>query len=68
MEWINIKQIEKLPESLKDVLFTDGNEVFKGYRVKSSIDEFDFWHSITDRTIENVTHWMPLPVVPKDKE
>jgi len=63
MNWINVEDIEKLPELLEEVLFTDSEGVYKGYRLKSSISEVE-WYSITDTRIDGVTHWMPLPELP----
>jgi hypothetical protein len=65
MKWISVK--DKLPVSLEDVLFTDGGGVYKGYRLVSSISEvdWDYWYSVTENRIKGVTHWMPLPELPK---
>ncbi len=64
VQWISINEIDRLPESLNEVLFTDGQEIFKGYRIQSIIDEPDMWHSSGDQTIYEVTHWMSLPKLP----
>lgn len=65
MMWIKVQ--EKLPEDMEYVLFTDGKDVFKGYRMSSELDvEWDYWYSISDTRIEDVTDWMPLPELPKE--
>ena len=66
MNWISVE--DRLPESLEDVLFTEGEGVYKGYRLVSSISEvdWDYWYSVTETRIEDVTHWMPLPELPHD--
>jgi|KBSMisStandDraft_5_1062788.scaffolds.fasta_scaffold63114_5 hypothetical protein len=66
MNWIDV--YDKLPESLEEILFTDGDSVYKGYRFRPSNSDFewDSWYSITETRIEGVTHWMPLPELPKE--
>ncbi len=66
MEWIDVKEKDKLPEDLENILFTDGVHVYKGYRMTSSISEvdFDYWYSVTDSSVLDVSHWMPLPKPP----
>ncbi len=70
MNWISVEDKNRLPPSLEDVLFTDGRNVFKGYRIQTSADDWEipwhYWHSVTENTIEDVTHWMPLPELPHD--
>ena len=68
MEWISVEDEEKLPEHLEDVLFTDGINIFKGYRLVVCLgsSEIDYWYSNLDNRILDVTHWMPLPKPPKD--
>ena len=61
--WISVN--ERLPEVERDVLVYMGNEVCKVcWR-----DERGDWHTSTrlfDK--EDVTHWMPLPELPKGCE
>ncbi len=64
-KWISVLDIKNLPESLEDVLFTDGKEVFKGFRIESFDKEYNDWHSVTEFVIQKVTHWMPLPKPPR---
>lgn len=65
MNWISVEDIKKLPDDLDDVLFTDGKEVFKGYKTSSQIDDYIGWFSVSDRSIYDVTHWMRLPELPQ---
>ena len=64
MNWISVEDKERLPESLEDVLFTDGDRVYKGYRLSSELDDFVGWYNSNDSSIYEVTHWMPLPELP----
>jgi hypothetical protein len=64
MEWI--KCSDKNPGDLDAILFTDGREIFKGYRMSSSTDDWFAWYCDNDSTIYDVTHWMPLPNSPKE--
>ncbi len=66
MNWISVEYKEKLPEDFQDVLFTDGKGVYKGYRMSPCIDSLDYWYSVSDCSIDGVTHWMPLPELPHD--
>lgn len=63
MKWISVH--EKVPDDLEEVLFTDNKEIFKGYRMRSSLDDRFSWYSNSDFTIHDVTHWMYLPELPK---
>jgi hypothetical protein len=78
--WINIKN--GLPPPSDDgegfsinVLITNGIEIGLGYYEYEYFgDENDpvrysspSWHDATDYVTEGVTHWMPLPALPKDK-
>ena len=63
MKWINV--LDKSPEDLKSVIFTDGKEIFKGYRISSSVDDWFSWYTEGDFKIYDVTHWMTLPFLPK---
>ncbi len=64
MDWI--KCVDRFPEEFEDVLFTDGKDVFKGHLYNSGLDDFILWFSVSESTIDNVTHWMLLPNPPKD--
>lgn len=67
MNWISVEDKSKLPEHLEDVLFTDGINIFKGYRLVVFLGSsgIDYWYSNTDNRIPDVTHWMLLPELPK---
>jgi len=65
MKWKDVK--EKRPKACEDILFTDGEKVYKGwletweieeelmfYNVQGSNNDQPYWP-------ENITHWMPLP-------
>lgn len=62
-DWVSVK--DRLPEDLQDVLFTDGKTIYKGYNMKSCLDDSCSWFSDTDYTIDDVTHWSHLPLLPK---
>lgn len=64
MNWIKIE--EKLPQDLENVLFTDKKHVYKGFTNCHFWGECNYWFSDTEHCIEDVTHWMPLPPLPKD--
>ena len=71
-KWINIK--ETLPMFNEDVLVTDNKRLDIGYYIKSSelhnYSECDFQHWVTRQRIlnsNNITHWMPLPNIPKEE-
>ncbi len=65
MHWISVEDRKNLPEEEVDVLFTDGVEIFKGTRITHFEEEEDYWRSVSDYPIDNVTHWMPLPKLPE---
>ena len=71
MEWKDAKK--ELPEIGDEVLLTDGKEIVSAIRLKNfgsgrsnwggcgfSGYEWDF-----DVEMEKITHWMPLPDLPK---
>lgn len=73
MEWISVK--DKLPEytgtlygnKITDVvLFTDSKDIYTGH-LESVRPDFinEYWTDYSDETVNNVTHWMPLPELPK---
>lgn len=69
MKWISVKERDRLPESLAEVIFSDGKGIYKGYRFSAHVtcdDEVEHWYSITETRIDEVTHWMPLPELPND--
>jgi len=79
MNWINIK--DKLPEEDEDCICYDGNEVFSGWFKKKyptwdhdgelSYGENGICLNETEGSyisISDITHWMPLPPTPKEKD
>ena len=67
MNWISVEDKDKLPEELDEILFTEGQGVYKGYRIEYDLGEerWNAWFSVSDNKIDDVTHWMPLPELPK---
>ena len=60
MEWISVR--DKLPETMIEILATDGKHVDVGLR--SNIDN-PFLPDIWLDFHFPVSHWMPLPELPK---
>lgn len=64
-EWISVKK--ELPAHNKRVLLTNRNEIWVGYR---SYDLFETCITVSHSTcyleLGEVTHWMPLPELPKE--
>jgi len=67
MEWIKIEEGGRFPDDLEMVLFTDDKTIYKGFRNCSLLGDWNYWFSVTDVGVEDVTHWMPLPELPKYK-
>jgi len=71
-EWINI--VDCYPKLKQTVLATDGHTIaVTTFNYNEHIDEFhwDFFSSgcgCCDDSMENVTHWMPLPLPPEKHE
>ena len=61
-----IKCTDRMPEQRQDFLVSDGAYVGVG-RWYESHDECGFIFNMGDSYIE-ITHWMPLPELPKDGE
>jgi hypothetical protein len=68
MNWVSVENKKILPEILENVLMTDGDRVYKGYRMPNFIGELEcsHWYNDGDSLIEDVTHWMPLPELPNN--
>ncbi len=72
MKWISID--ERLPEIDENVILYDGTEVFCGTHHKNNMKESYFGNQCCDGVCygwyekDPITHWMPLPEVPKDGE
>ncbi len=66
MNWFSVEEKDKLSESMDDVLFTNGKELYRGYRFASFENTVEGWYCDHGYSIDNVTHWMPLPELPND--
>jgi hypothetical protein len=73
MDWISVK--EKLPEasgvnfckyrSKKEVLLTNGKDMYKGFLVERWEDAWQRHEiGIDGYELKDITHWMPLPNLP----
>jgi hypothetical protein len=60
--WISVE--DRLPERCVRVIVSDGRDVCIAYRE----DDGDEWFPIDYGyvSVENITHWMPLPDVPQE--
>lgn len=66
--WVSVK--ERLPEDEQKILYTDGEEVYSGKYDANSRRSFDLigaggweWEEMYEP--EEITHWMPVPELPK---
>lgn len=70
MKWIKVE--DKRPKPCEDILFTDGEKVYKGWLETHEFGENAVFYNDTHDVLnvehwpEEVTHWMPLPDVPKE--
>ena len=68
--WIPVT--ERLPKLNTDVLITDGIDVGCGYLnsvTSTATSVYPDWHSpFWDICIDHVSHWMPLPEQPEERE
>ena len=67
MKWTSVDK--ELPKPAKDILFTDGKEIYKGWLETHTFGEDllfcnDQSGIFSENWPENVTHWMPLPKPP----
>lgn len=62
-EWISVEN--RLPDFAETVIFTDGESVKVGRCYKKFNGG---WHDQLShaQSVNNVTHWMPLPEPPKE--
>ena len=62
-EWISVE--ERLPEDNVKVLIlsSDGESMLICYR-NAKMKEYIWWDTMFSQSIENVTHWKPLPPPP----
>ncbi len=72
-EWISVEN--RLPERQQNILaYGERSLIWSGtrlgtYQVEfSQDDDGDYWISGGNRTLKNVTHWMPLPDPPEDNK
>lgn len=66
-EWISVN--EMIPTSHRDMLITDGEEITIGwYHVLKSEWTVGSVIPAAHKLRRNVTHWMPLPELPKEGE
>ena len=67
-EWTSIRDLDKIPLDLNDVLVTDGTDVCVGFFRPAKWD----WElsQFTNHRIlsETVTHWMRFPLPPQKSE
>jgi len=67
MEWISVK--ERLPESKQHVLVYDGDIHITKF-IQTTDKRYKVRHGYFDTSdgdyLEIVTHWMPLPALPKE--
>lgn len=72
MGWTSVKDKEKWPKEDEEILLTNGDDIFIGFRstqdplcFDAKVKEGSFWY---DREFMDqiVSHWMPLPSLPKE--
>ena len=67
--WISVK--EKTPEDYENIIFTNGKDVFVGFRVSLIYDDEgnnDIYYYSNEINHKDVTHWMPLPELPEGEK
>lgn len=66
-QWISVKDADRRAPAGQRVIATDGVFVGEAYRTSADswrrYDDYRLWHDATGHT---VTHWMPLPDLPKE--
>ena len=69
MNWISVK--DNLPELFYHVLATDGNNIgiaaYQGENEEGNDEWIDCGDSF-DNYLPEITHWMPLPELPKKEK
>ena len=66
MEWISVE--ERLPEIDKQVLYVDSEKDIYLGQLLSGMGKGIFWSSYDFLEDHDITHWMPLPPLPKEPE
>ena len=66
--WISVK--DQLPADFEHVLICHKQGVTTGYSVMGESEELQYWRSLNNkhRMLTTVTHWMPLPEPPKERD
>jgi len=64
-EWVSVK--DKLPDIHNNVLITDGKNCYIGHLGNDKFSWFTDleWNHHRNYICRSVTHWMPLPDLPK---
>ena len=67
MKWTKIRSHESLPKCCEDILFTDGKEVYKGWLESHEFGTDPIFYNVGsgESWPEDVTHWMPMPKLPR---
>lgn len=66
-KWIKVET--KRPRSFKNILVTDGEDVFEAWlETTEPLEELSFVRCEKDYSYRDITHWMELPRPPKKKE
>ena len=68
MKWISVE--DKIPIVCVDILFTDGENIYKGWlETYEDCEDLLFYNEGGSRNAESwphdITHWMHLPNLPK---
>lgn len=70
-KWISVE--EKMPELKENILFLVGDIIFLGWLAEflhglGFMSDDNNSDKVTSFLVENVTHWMPIPELPKEEE
>lgn len=68
-EWISVKNKLHEKGDYNDYLITDGKNCYVGCYLYVQGLDINVWMSSMGRSLNdiNITHWMPLPELPKEK-
>lgn len=67
MKWIKIDTSDSktFPKAFKDIIFTDGKNVYCGWRANDDEEDLEFMSATMPKTWpQSITHWMTLPEPP----